>query len=254
LQLRDVMDMGPSNFAYAEAVEAARIAAFGAETSVTVWRSPAGTARAGGDWCDVVPVSDEAVALTVGDVSGHGEAVAGTMATMRAAVLQSLHRIRDPSDILCVANRVAAERCEGTMVTALVAFYNHRLRTLTFSSAGHPPPLLLTPERHAFVTQQQADLPLGIFPEYASTNSVVALPSDALVVFYTDGITEHERDVIRGEAELAEAARFIYSRPKANDAQALAQHVFSRGRGLDDAAAMVLRTTPLRSLDRVRAR
>jgi serine phosphatase RsbU (regulator of sigma subunit) len=246
------MDTGPTKFAYVDAVDVARIAAFGAETNVTVWRSPAGTARIGGDWCDVVPISDEAVALTVGDVSGHGEAVAGTMATIRASVLHAIRRVCIPSDVLSVANRVAAERCGGVMVTAVVAFFNHRLRTLTFSNAGHPPPLLLTRDWERFVTQPQADLPLGIFPDYVANNAVVALPNDALVVFYTDGITERERDVIRGEQELAEAARLIYGRPKSNDAQALAQHVFRTGRGLDDAAAMVLRTTSLRALERGR--
>ena len=46
----------------------------------------AGGAQASGDWCEVIAISEQAVALTVGDVSGHGEAVAGTMAAMRASV------------------------------------------------------------------------------------------------------------------------------------------------------------------------
>lgn len=108
--------------------------------SVTLWSSPADGAQAGGDWCDVVTISDESVAFTVGDVLGHGEAIAGTMAAIRASVLRAIHDIHVPSDVLSVANTVAVNRGDGVIVTAVVSFLNHCLQTLTFANAGHPPP------------------------------------------------------------------------------------------------------------------
>jgi serine phosphatase RsbU (regulator of sigma subunit) len=213
------------------------------DADVTLWSSPAGGAKGGGDWCDVVTLSDGYVALTVGDVAGHGEPVAGTMATIRDSVLRAIHKVHRPSEILSVANDVAINHCDGVLVTAVVAFLDQQLRTLTFANAGHPPPLLLTSDHHAFLEHPPADVPLGLFSHYRAADYVVTLPVDALLVLYTDGITEHERDPLRGETELAQAARRVYERPGLDAAREIAQRIFRKQPGRDDAAAIVLRTT-----------
>jgi serine phosphatase RsbU (regulator of sigma subunit) len=210
---------------------------------VSIWSLPVGDAKAGGDWCDLVEISDEIVALTVGDVSGHGKAVAVTMAAMQACVTRAIQARRDPAEILSVANDFAFHYGRGVIVTAIVAFLNRRLHTLTFANAGHPPPLFLAAEGHAFLEHLPADLPLGIYPQYNAANYVVALPNDALLLLYTDGITEHARDPVRGERDLAEAARLVYDRTQVDDARAIAREVLSTGSGHDDAALMVVRAT-----------
>jgi serine phosphatase RsbU (regulator of sigma subunit) len=212
---------------------------------VTVWNSPAGGARAGGDWCDAFALSDSAVAFTIGDVCGHGEEVADTMAVVRSAVVGAMYDLRAPSDALGVANNSAFRCGDGVIVTAIVAILDHRLRTLTFANAGHPPPLMLTRAGHAFLAHSPADLPLGIFPQHSAGDYVLTVPHDALLILYTDGITEHRRDPIGGEQELVEAARAIYARPPRDLAGAIARHVLQRRRGSDDAAAIGLRTSPL---------
>lgn len=223
--------------------ERSALAAFDAH--VSAWSSPAGGARAGGDWCDVIRISEHDVALTVGDVSGHGDAAAAMMTVMRAAVLSALDRLRVPSEILAAANRAAVETADGVIVTAIVAILNLPFHTLTFANAGHPPPLLLGAGRQAYLEHPPADVPLGVFTGYAAANYVVALPRDALLVLYTDGITEHDRDPIRGEIELAQAVARAYDRPGDDIARAIATDVFRTGRGHDDAAIMALRTRGL---------
>ncbi|MGD0052028.1 MAG: PP2C family protein-serine/threonine phosphatase [Vulcanimicrobiaceae bacterium] len=213
-------------------------------TSVSIYSSPADGAQAGGDWCEVVPVSEHAVALVVGDVAGHGTPVAELMSAMRASALRACHTTRVPSDVLAIINGVADTSGDGMLVTAIVAILDHRRHTLTFANAGHPPPLLMTGGSHAFLQQSTSDLPLGVFPNHSAANYVVALPADALLVFYTDGITEHDRDPVLGEAELVAAARLMYGHPEPNVARAIAQLVFAGGRGQDDAATIALRTMP----------
>jgi len=221
------------------------------DTVVSLWNSPAGSAQTGGDWCEAFAVSDSCAALTIGDVSGHGSNVAGTMAAIRAAILGAIDdRIAVPSEILAIANDAACgyAQGEGVIVTAIVAFLDHRLETLTFANAGHPPPLMLTAHGDAFLQHSPADLPLGVIPKYHAADYVVAISADALIVLYTDGITEHGRDPVFGEAELVDAARLVHRRPKLNAARAIARRVFHRSRGTDDAAAIVLRTqSPLPS-------
>jgi len=209
--------------------------------SVTAWSSPAGGALEGGDWCESVALSRETLVLTIGDVCGHGEAVSRPMTIMRAAVLKSIRDSRVPSDILATANGVAWNMGEGLLVTAIVALVDFRLQTLTFANAGHPPPLLFTEGGHAFLESTPADLPLGVFPSFRAANYVVTLPAEALLTFYTDGVTEHGRDPIRGEAELVEAVRLAYDRPERDAAHVIASHVFASVRGTDDAAALVVR-------------
>jgi serine phosphatase RsbU (regulator of sigma subunit) len=214
-------------------------------TRLTFWNSPSGAAQSGGDWCDAFGLSEEHTALTIGDVSGHGETVAGTMAAMRASVLRATREMRIPSEVLAVVNDVACTYDgSGVIATAIVAILDHRLGTLTFANAGHPPPLVLTSDGHAFVQHAPADMPLGIFRNYRAADYVIALPANALVVFYTDGITEHQRDPVRGETELVAAARIVHGLPGINAARAIARRVFQTQRGDDDAAAIGLRTLP----------
>ena len=104
----------------------------------TVWRRSAGSARASGDWYDAVAISEDTIAFTAGDLSGHGDAVAGVMAVMQASILRGIQDIRVPSEVLSLANGAAFNDGAGTIVTAFVAFLNSRQRTLTFANAGPP--------------------------------------------------------------------------------------------------------------------
>jgi len=214
------------------------------DTYISAWMSPAGGAEAGGDWCEVVAVSEDIIALTVGDVAGHGSAVQHMMASVRDALVGAISVTHAPAGVLEIANATAVRFFEGSgvIVTAIVAFLNHRTHTLTFANAGHPPPLMMTGDRAAYLSQRPADLPLGIYRHHRAADYVVALPLDAIVLFYTDGVTEHDRDPVRGEIELAEAARLTYDRPAGDVAEAVANHVLNGTRGDDDAAILALRS------------
>jgi serine phosphatase RsbU (regulator of sigma subunit) len=210
-----------------------------AHDTFSVWSENAGGERSGGDWCIIVPLSEHFVALSIGDVAGHGRAATGTMAIVRASILAAIEETRVPSEMFRAANAIAFR--EGLLVTAIAAIFDRRRRTLTFANAGHPPPLVSTGAAHAFVAHPPADLPLGVYARHDAANYVVALPKDALFLLYTDGITEHARDPIRGEAELVEAARWSYERPERDPAQAVADRMLRLVRGGDDAAVMALR-------------
>jgi sigma-B regulation protein RsbU (phosphoserine phosphatase) len=177
------------------------------------------------------------------------------MAAMRAALLRAIAAVRIPSELLAVINDLACTYGgDGTIATAIVAIIDRRFGTLAFANAGHPPPLMLTTGGHAFLQHPPADMPLGIFANYLAADYVIALPAGALVVFYTDGITEHQRDPVRGETELVAAARVVHGLSHVNAARAIARRVFATSRGADDAAALALRTLPVERLDAAQAR
>jgi serine phosphatase RsbU (regulator of sigma subunit) len=216
---------------------------------VSLLNSPAGSARRGGDWCEALAISEDSIALTIGDVSGHGESAAETMEIVREAVLSGILENLRPSNVLSVANTVAYSQLRGIIVTAIVAVVNRRLHTLTFANAGHPPPLMMTPGRHGFLTRAVGDLPLGVFAKQHAAEYVVKLHADALIVLYTDGVTEHERDLLRGERELVEACRAAYECREPDLARVIAEHVFQNNRGHDDAAVIAMLEVPRRALE-----
>lgn len=209
---------------------------------VNLLNSPADGARCGGDWCDAFAIARDCVAVSIGDVSGHGEAAAETMRVMRLAVASAIYQGVSPSSVLSVANTAAHACGDEIIVTATVAVLDRRRLTLTFANAGHPPPLMITSAGDGFLSSDVCDLPLGVLRRYRASDYVVALPKEAMLVFYTDGIVEHRRDYLRGERELIDACRAVYELPAGDAAYAIAQRIFQDGRGHDDASILTLRS------------
>lgn len=209
--------------------------------NVNLLNSPAGGVPYGGDWCDAFAIGSECIAISIGDVAGHGESAAETMSVMRSAVARGIYEGFTPSDTLSTANSVAYACGGGAIVTAMVGVFNRRRQTLSFSNAGHPPPLVVTASGEGFLLPPVGDLPLGVCPRYRSADYVVAVPEQSLIVFYTDGIVEHQRNILRGERELVAICRDVRGLGVSDAALAIADRVFKMGRGHDDAAIVTLR-------------
>jgi serine phosphatase RsbU (regulator of sigma subunit) len=216
----------------------------GLATEVSQWKSAAGTCQSRGDWCDVVDISDDAFALTVGDVSGHGAAVLTTMRRIRSWTLKGIRQRRAPADILGSVNAFVDGRFGDTLATAIVAILNRRQRTLTYANAGHPPPLLLTHTTHFVLKHPLGDLALGVVANHRSSDHVVPLESGGLLIAYTSGITARARDLVRGEAELLDAGRAAHEKSVREAARFIAGRVLGGVRGTDDAAILAVRIGP----------
>lgn len=149
---------------------------------------------AGGDYYDFFPLPDGRWGLLIADVSGHGTPAAVLMAVTHS-IAHSFPGPPDlPSKLLNFVNHHLAARYtndNGTFVTAFYGIYDPRTRTLSYSCAGHNPPLL---RRCSGDTVQLLDdarrLPLGLFDEYTYEDTTLELSPGDQIVFYTDGITE----------------------------------------------------------------
>jgi serine phosphatase RsbU (regulator of sigma subunit) len=204
------------------------------------WAANGGDESAGGDWTTIIPVSRDSVALTIGDVAGHGLTAAKRRKRIHSTVLDALSRTHVPSTVLQAANTAAYGDDPPVIVTAIVAIFDRRYRTLTFASAGHPPPLLCSAEHHAFIEHPPADIPLGIYARHNAADYVISLPEDALLVMYTDGITEHKLNLLEGEEELIRAVRWTQARRERDAAETIAREMLATVRGGDDAATLAL--------------
>ncbi|MEU9254915.1 SpoIIE family protein phosphatase [Streptomyces sp. NPDC048270] len=164
---------------------------------------PAGTdAGVGGDWFDVIPLSGARVALVVGDVVGHGMRAAATMGRLRTAV-RTLADVDLPPDELLThlddliihlaadeADRDAAgEAAGGIGTTCLYVVYDPVTRHCTVARAGHPPPVVVSPEGSVYLLDVPAGPPLGL-GGLPFEPVDVELPEGSVIALYTDGLLQ----------------------------------------------------------------
>lgn len=203
------------------------------------YRPASEEAEVGGDWYDAFELPDHRLAISMGDVAGHGLEAATIMGEVRIALRAAAVAERSPAAVLEQINGVTNLRSGIGMVTAIFGFYDPVNRELTYAVAGHPPPALIV--EHAFAGYLPGGgVPLGIGDTIGARDWVITLPPRSWVVFYTDGMTEYERDVIAGEERLLEASiRACESDPE-NPAIALQERIFSESINRDDAATLAL--------------
>lgn len=210
---------------------------------VTAWKQPAGNSLRGGDWCQAFPISAHEIAISVGDVCGHGQRVYEEMLAIREAIRGKLPEERDLAAVLAAANQIAFERDHAVPVTALIGILHTVSNKIWIANAGHPPPLLQDGPSARFCRRSPGDLPLGIWEPHETNIDEIDLNGNSLLVFYTDGIVEHERNIIKGERELMRSVARVYRFPYLHTARAIAYEMGAVGACLpDDAAILTLWT------------
>jgi GAF domain-containing protein/anti-sigma regulatory factor (Ser/Thr protein kinase) len=200
----------------------------------------------GGDWYDVIPLPGGRVGLAMGDVVSRGVRAASVMGQLRNALRAYALDGRGPVDVLERLHAVLRSLERREMATLVYMVIDPSSLTYTLASAGHPPPLVITPDGHVSLIEEGRGPPLGavIDPGYHDTSGVVC-PGGRMVL-YTDGLVER-RDmwIDQGIAKLVEAAGGTDEfDPEALVARLLASLV-PEGGGEDDVALLAVGLTPL---------
>jgi serine phosphatase RsbU (regulator of sigma subunit) len=160
----------------------------------------------GGDWYDVIPAGDQRLLVVVGDVSGHGLAAAATMASLRYAIHAYAAQNDPPATILTKLSSLLTVTTSRQLATVLCALVDVEGRTLTVTSAGHLPPLLISDGRGEYV-DGVVGLPIGVENDATYTSTTVAVPPAATFLAFTDGLIERRGESLdQGLARLREAA------------------------------------------------
>jgi len=149
---------------------------------------------AGGDYYDFFALPNDNLGVMIADVSGHGAAAAAVMAMLHAIMhcYEPRNGRFSPAEALAFANRrMYHSGLEGQFVTAFLGVLDSRTGRLTYSNAGHPPPIIKSVVKdRIWVIDGAATLPLGITEDAEHEEAVEMLePLDTLLL-YTDGITE----------------------------------------------------------------
>ncbi len=195
----------------------------------------------GGDWYDAFILPGDRVAISMGDVAGHGIAAAVTMSTVRQALRATAFGSRSPRQILSRANAMIALEQRVSMVTALFGIYDLHAHTFTYALAGHPRPLYVD-DLGRFRALPGAGPPLGdAFDDILVTEQTVPIDVPGTLVFYTDGLIEYGRDLVGATARLKTVLRERYFLSDANPAQSIIDRILD-GPQRDDIAVLVMRT------------
>jgi PAS domain S-box-containing protein len=163
----------------------------------------------GGDWWDAFWLEDgERVALVVGDVVGRGLEAAATMGQLRSAVRALASTDLSPAALTTALDRYALRHGVGTMATLVYAELDLSTRAVTYSAAGHPPPLVIDPAQEPAFLWDGRSLPLGIGGEPdARAEARHVLPVGARLLLYSDGLVERRAGSLPEDLErLASAA------------------------------------------------
>ncbi len=203
------------------------------------YRPASDEAEVGGDWYDAFSLPDGRIAISMGDVAGHGLEAATVMGEIRHAMRSTAVSERSPSALLQHINSVINLRKSVGMVTAIFGYYVPDGRELTYAVAGHPPPLLTTTGGFSGFLPG-GGMPLGVESNIDAQDWTITLPPRSCIIFYTDGMTEYSRDVLAGEARLLEAGVRSFASDPDNPAIALQERIFDATVNRDDAATLTL--------------
>ncbi|MDI2128377.1 PP2C family protein-serine/threonine phosphatase [Yinghuangia seranimata] len=210
--------------------------------SAVRYRPAVGALNVCGDWYDLVELG-ERMAVAVGDVVGHGLAAAGVMGQLRSALSAASRVATGPAQGLEVLG-LYARAVEGAESTTAVSVHiDWNTQTLTYSSAGHPPPALLRTDGTVVFLDEATDPPLGARPEHQPRlEAELAFTEGDTLVLYTDGLIErrHE-DITTGLQRLVTSLTAHRALGPDGLADALLLDLLPAVGATDDTALVVLR-------------
>jgi len=161
------------------------------------YRPAVGSMNVCGDWYDVSDLGDERFGVAVGDVVGHGFVAAGVMGQLRAALAAATRATGRADRALEVLDAYAGSFDSAVGTTVVKVVVDLRERTLSYSVAGHPPPVLVRASGALELLDEATGPPLAAMSEpTARPLARTAFEPGDVLALYTDGLVERRRESI----------------------------------------------------------
>ncbi len=205
----------------------------------------AGDAQVGGDWYDAFPTSSGRPVVVVGDVVGHDLDAAAAMGQLRSAVRAlAWSGPPGPADLLTRLEAVTfgLEVTDFATVVCAVLEHDGTAATVRWSSAGHPPPVVVHADGRAEPLSGVNDPVLGVTVGTARRDHTTPLPPGSTLVLYTDGLVERRtQPTADGIARLVEEAAALAREP----VEAMCDTLLARlAEGAEDDVALLVVRAP----------
>jgi serine phosphatase RsbU (regulator of sigma subunit)/anti-sigma regulatory factor (Ser/Thr protein kinase)/PAS domain-containing protein len=200
----------------------------------------------GGDWYDVIPLPGQRTGVVAGDCVGRGLPAAAVMGQLRSASQAVLLRAPGPAEALTDLDTFASRIPGAECTTVFCAILDPEAGTVTYSCAGHPPPILVTAGGDYHLLDQARSLPLAMLPaDWRRRQATATLPPGATLMLYTDGLVERRNQPLDKGIDAAAVAVAEHALDHPDD---VADHVMSAmtpAAGYeDDVAVLIYRHPP----------
>jgi PAS domain S-box-containing protein len=200
--------------------------------------------RVGGDWYDAFSIADGQIALSIGDVAGHGLEASVAMNEARQALRLSALEGLSPAQTLRRANGALMLNEGHSIITAIYGIVDIERSTFRYSCAGHPPPAI-APFFGRARYLEGGGIPMGVDLDARFPSREIELGPFATLLLYTDGLIEFDRNLERESARLLEALSGRVHDTSSDGAGALLKYVLNN-RQLDDIAVLAATILPAR--------
>ncbi|HEY3673204.1 MAG TPA: ATP-binding SpoIIE family protein phosphatase [Acidimicrobiia bacterium] len=147
----------------------------------------------GGDWYDVLPIAEDRVVFSVGDVCGRGLAAAVLMASFRYSIRAYALEQPDPATILDKLSAMMETISYENFATVICGTLDTKAGTLTVARAGHPDLLLIDGDGARYLDVPLGP-PVGVASSWRYSSSTHVLTDGATLLAYTDGLVERRRE------------------------------------------------------------
>ena len=142
----------------------------------------------GGDFFDYYELDDDNLAIVIGDASGKGVPAAILAMITQVLIKQLLKTERDPSKVLYqLNNQLFENNPEAMFISLWLGIYNKNAKTITFSNAGHNPPLIKNNSSYSYLDTKKS-IVIGIIEDFEFVREEIELTDN--IILYTDGITD----------------------------------------------------------------
>lgn len=152
--------------------------------------------EAGGDFYDILQISEKITGYFVADFSGHDIKISYMTASVKALLAQNCTPVYSPAESMKMINDVLVEIMpDGKYLTACYMHLNRTTNKLTIINAGHPPVICLPQDGEPFLVKTDGDV-LGMFNDaHFGIQTVDAHSGDKFFV-YSDGLVESAEDQV----------------------------------------------------------
>ena len=165
--------------------------------------------QVGGDYYDLIKISDSKIFVVVGDVSGKGLSASLYMTKLQTMIQLACAIDKTPKQILVDINKKLYESLERSwFITMTLALFDSSTNKLKFCRAGHMP--LITANNGSIISYKTqgigVGLESGIIFESSLVEEEVSFTPGQIFAFFSDGITEamNETNDLFGEEKLSE--------------------------------------------------
>lgn len=154
------------------------------------------TTTLGGDFFQIVQLDDVKCGILICDVMGHGVRAGLLTALIRGVVAELGERATDPARVLAEINHSLTPVLEQTgqpvFATAFFGVIDTAAASLTYSNAGHPPPLILRAAIDSVIRLVPSDPEpaAGLIHDFQYSRQETAFAPGDCFLAYTDGILE----------------------------------------------------------------